>query len=70
MTAGKCIKNIRDRLNLSQREFASELKISQTAVSQYELNQKEPSLTVMNKIIKYAKSKRIKIKLEDIFPDD
>jgi repressor LexA len=65
MNIGENIKKMRESLRYSQREFAELLGISQTAVSQYELGQKQPSLGVVNKILKFAKQNKVKIKLLD-----
>ncbi len=65
MNIGENIRNLRLTLRYSQKEFAEKLDMSQTAVSQYELGQKQPSLKVLNKISKFAKLNKIKIKLLD-----
>ena len=65
MNIGDNIKKLRKELRYTQKQFAELLEISQTAISQYELNQKQPSLAVVNKILKFAKSNKVKIKLLD-----
>ncbi|MBX4189699.1 helix-turn-helix domain-containing protein [Candidatus Parcubacteria bacterium] len=63
MTFGEKIKEMRESLRYSQQEFAGLLGISQTIVSQYELGRKNPSLPVLRKIVKFAKTNKYKIKL-------
>jgi transcriptional regulator with XRE-family HTH domain len=63
---GENIKKLRENLKMSQQEFGLAIGSSQTAVSQYELGQKTPSLKVINKILALAKSRKLKFKpLED-----
>lgn len=61
------IKNIREQLKMSQREFAGHIGYSQTAVAQWELNQKIPTFQAMLSIFNFAKSKRIRIKRGEFF---
>lgn len=65
MKFGEKIKKLRKDLRYSQKAFATLVGISQVAVSQYEHGQRDPSLRVVNKIIKFAKDNKIKIKLLD-----
>lgn len=61
------IKNIREQLKMSQREFANHIGYSQTAVAQWELDQKIPTFQAMLSIFNLAKLKRIKIKRGEFF---
>lgn len=63
MSVSEEIKNLRKKLRYSQDEFANLVGVSQTAVSQYELGQRQPSLSVVKKLIKFAKANKMKIKL-------
>lgn len=65
MNLGENLKKMRVSLRYSQRELAELLEISQTAISQYELGQKKPSLDVINKFLKFAKQNKLKLKLLD-----
>lgn len=44
---GQHIKTLRHIVNLSQKEFASELGLSQQQLSKYERGQSEPSIKVL-----------------------
>ena len=44
---GQNIKILRHIVNLSQKEFASELGLSQQQLSKYERGQSKPSITVL-----------------------
>jgi DNA-binding XRE family transcriptional regulator len=70
MKIGTTIKDIRHKLSLTQIEFAKLLEVGQSTISSYELNVKIPSLQVAKKILMLAKSKRIKMTLDDIFQDE
>ena len=50
MDLGTAIKSIRKQKKLTQGEFASFCKISQTYLSQIENNMKEPNLSVLKTI--------------------
>lgn len=65
MDVGVKIKKLRKDLRYSQKAFADLVGISQVAVSQYEAGQRAPSWTVLNKIMKFAKANKVKIKLLD-----
>lgn len=67
---GETIRRIRERLGMSQEEFAKNIGCQQSAVSKFELGRKIPSLKTAKQIINLAKERKIKIKLEDIFSDD
>ena len=69
MSTGQIIRGIRERLDMSQIEFSKSIGCSQSALSKYELGQDMPSIKVAKSLVKFVKSKRIKIKLEDVFPD-
>lgn len=70
MGIGENLKKIRKALNLTQEDFAQELGSSQSAISEYEKGVKTPSLKVAQKIVKFAKTKKVKVTLNDIFPEE
>lgn len=71
MSFGEKIKKIREDLRLSQAEFADALKIkSQSTISKFERGAVAPSLKTAKRIIDLAKSKKLKITLNDIFLDE
>lgn len=65
MKISETIKKIREQANLNQEEFANILKCRQSTVSRYEESLRTPSLKMAMKIYEFAKSKKIKVKLED-----
>ena len=70
MSFGSKIKEIRNKMELTQAEFAEAIGCGQTAVSQYEIGQRRPSYKIAKAIISLAKAKKIKVTLMDIFPDE
>lgn len=65
VSIGEVIKKLRKDLRYSQKAFGEMVGISQVAVSKYELGQSEPSFSAINKIAKFAKANKVKIKLLD-----
>jgi len=55
----KSIKELRVYLKLTQQELAAKLKVGQPAISAWENQEYEPSLSTYKKILKLAKSKNI-----------
>ena len=47
---GEVIKEIRTKMGLSQKEFAAMLGVGQTALSNWELEKREPDLETLNLI--------------------
>lgn len=70
MRIGETIKCLRKNLHMTQKEFAISLESSQTAISEYESGVKTPSLRVAQRILRLAKSNRVKLTLDDIFQDE
>lgn len=70
MSTGKNIKTLRNRLGMTQVQFANELKVTQGNVSLWETDVKNPSVPVSYKIIKLAKSKGVIVSLEYIRPEE
>lgn len=54
------IKKLRIRLGLTQVEFANELKVVQSLVSQWESGERAPSFDNCNKIIQLSRKNGIK----------
>jgi DNA-binding transcriptional regulator YiaG len=55
------VKEIRQKLMLTQKEFADELKISLGVVQRWEQGINEPSLRYKRKLVEYCKSKGFEI---------
>ena len=62
---GTKIKYIRESLEMSQRVFAEKIGVSQPSIVGYEQNKRTPSLDVVRRIYKYARSRKVKISLAD-----
>lgn len=63
------IKTIREDLGMTQIEFAEAIGCKQSFLSFCESGRKRPSIETARKIIALAKTKKIKVKLDDIFPE-
>ena len=50
---GKMLKNVREKTNISQKEMASFLNVSQQALSRWEKSQTEPDYKTLIKISNY-----------------
>jgi len=50
---GLRLKNIRESINLTQKEFGDKINIAMSAVSRYELNDTLPNKDVLNKIVEF-----------------
>ena len=59
----KSIKELREKMILSQTEFAKELGVSFASVNRWENGQFEPTIKVKRKLAPYFK--KYKIKVED-----
>jgi DNA-binding XRE family transcriptional regulator len=61
------IRELRLKIGMTQAEFAKLIGCKQNTFSQYEHGVVHPSIKIALAIIEVAKSKKIKVKLEDIF---
>ena len=61
------IKNIRQRLGLSQSELAEAVSVSQGNISHYEKQRQEVSLAVARRLILFAKERGIYLSFNDIY---
>ncbi len=53
MFSGENLKTLREIHNLSQKELGEQLDVSDTMISMYEQNKKQPSLTTITKMATY-----------------
>jgi len=58
---------IRKRLKVSQTELAAAIDVTQSAISQYELDVCVPSLSVARKLIKFAAESGVDLTLDSIY---
>ncbi len=70
MKLSDTIIRIRKESGLNQLNFSIKLKVTQSAISKFEREVKAPSKEFLNRLVKFAISKKIKIKLKDIFTED
>jgi len=61
MTVAEVIKKIRWEMRLSQQALADEIGCTQTAISAYELGQREPVYRILKRLDQYAKKNNIKV---------
>lgn len=66
---GKTIKRIRNEAALDQRAFAQAIECNQSYLSRIERELHLPSHGLVMRIIRFAKSRKIKVKLEELFPE-
>ncbi len=64
------IKKVRAFVKMSQLEFGEAIGCQQPMVSKFERGTNSPSIALAKKIVRFAKSKKMKITLSDIFPDE
>lgn len=65
MDYSKLIKKLRDKLILSQTEFAASLGISYTTVSRWESGLHEPTIKMKRKIVELCKQNNINLEGEN-----
>lgn len=70
MTRSDLIIYLRKRLGMTQAQFADALDLQQSRISKFELNKSRPSIKTAQVMVRLAKSKKIKSKLEDFLIDD
>ena len=61
-------KQIRLNLGLSRKDLAKALGVTYGAISNYEYGTRKPALSICYRIIDLAKHRKLKVKLEDIYP--
>jgi DNA-binding XRE family transcriptional regulator len=61
------IKEIRKALKMSQKDFAKAIGIAKSSIGNYENNVRAPRPEIAFRIIKYAHSRGLVIKLDDIY---
>lgn len=69
MSSSATIKRIRSELNYTQFELGAFLAVSKTAIYKWEQAIMRPTLDNINKLLKLARSHKIKIKMEDFLND-
>ena len=63
------IKQIRQALGLTQREFGNGIGVFQTMVSFYEVGKSDPTPDTARSIIRFARSKGFPINYEHVYGD-
>lgn len=63
MVLGEVIKQARQKMFLTQDEFASELKVSISTVKRWELNKAKPNMKAMKAIKSFCDKNNIEYKL-------
>lgn len=70
MRSGQIIKELRLKMGLTQASLADIIGCKANTISQYEHNKAAPSIKIAKKIVETARTKKIKINLENLFPDE
>lgn len=70
MKINDTIKEIRKKTGMTQVAFAESIGCKQNTLSDYENGKALPSFEIINSIIKLAHSKKIKVKLEELFSEE
>lgn len=70
MKGNEMIRHIREQIGMTQVEFADAIGCKQGFLSFCESGRKRPSIETARKIILLAKTKKIKVRLEEIFPEE
>lgn len=65
----RTIKELREALKMTQVDFAKALGTAQGNVSSWEAGKWKPSAALLNKMIKLAKNKNVKVSYEDLLDD-
>ncbi len=78
-TFGNILRELRKEKNITQRELASMLKLSESTIGMYERNERQPDYDTLNRIANYfkvttdfllgRKSKSVEHAPKDIFDD-
>ncbi len=58
----KAVKDLRDKLNMTQAEFAKMLGVSFTSINRWENGQNRPTTTVRKQIVELCKENNIELK--------
>lgn len=66
MLVKECIKNVRYKLCLTQRDFAKLVGVDKASISLYETGERVPSLTSIRKIVDKLKEKNINLEYSDL----
>jgi putative transcriptional regulator len=70
MCCMNAIHQLRKQLKLSQNDLASEIGVTQSAVSQFEAGVNIPSPETARKLIEFAKKRGIKLSFELVYAKD
>ena len=62
------IRELREKLNISQEGLAKRLNLSQGAISHYELGRRDVDLNTCRKITSFFVAQGITATIDDIFP--
>ena len=62
-------KRFRKHADITQRELADLLDVTQTGVSKYETGEREPERDVAYRFLKLARDKNFECTLEDVYPE-
>jgi transcriptional regulator with XRE-family HTH domain len=55
-----------ERLKLTQKQFASELSLTQSSVSQYERGDCSPSVAVLRRMVALARANQVEVSMDEL----
>jgi transcriptional regulator with XRE-family HTH domain len=55
-----------ERLKLTQKQFAAELQLTQSSVSQYERGDCSPSVAVLRRMVALARANQVEVSMDDL----
>ena len=61
---------IRSELGISQRQLAKEINICQASIADYETGKRRPGFLVTQKVFRFIKKHKLKIKMDNFFKGD
>ena len=69
MKLSDALKNIRNKLSISQEQFARDLNVSYTTINRWENNRTSPSRLAKMRIAEYCAKKKLPKDIIDMFKE-
>ena len=66
MTFAEAVKKLREELNLTQELLARELNVSFATVNKWERNKTKPLRSIRDRLVEFAKSKKLSDEVIDV----
>lgn len=62
------LRNLRKKMSITQKELATDIGCSVSAIGHYEAERRSPDIPTCHKIINAFSRRGVRISIEDIFP--